>query len=142
MPVTRVARQPSWLLSRANARAQALLQSAFADTGLRPVHYRTLAGVDEHGPLSQADLGRHTGLDRKDVALTLDLLTERGLVERSPDPTDARRNVVTLTDAGAALLPALDRLLAQVQREVLAPLSADERRTLTRLLARLGAEQP
>lgn len=137
MPVARVVHQPTWLLGRANARAQSLLVAAFARHDLRPLHYRTLAALHEHGEMSQADLGRHLELDRKDVAVTLDQLAERELVERRPDPADGRRNVVALTTAGRRAMPRLDRTLAKVQEEVLAPLTERERRTLLGLLDRL-----
>lgn len=136
--VRRVSVLPTWLLSRANARAQRLLQDAFAERALRPVHYRMLAALDEHGDLSQAELGRHLALDRKDVAVALDDLAERGLLRRRPDPADGRRNLVVLGDAGWALLPDLDLILARVQDDVLAPLSERQRATLVALLARLA----
>jgi len=43
--------------------------AAFAEFALRPVHYRLMAALEEHGDLSQVALGRHLGLDRKDVAV-------------------------------------------------------------------------
>ncbi|MEQ6902114.1 MarR family transcriptional regulator [Nocardioides sp. YIM 152588] len=136
MPL-RLADAPSWLLSRAHLRAQRLLSDGFAEHDLRPAHYRALAALAEGG-LSQAELGRRLMLDRKDVTLAVDHLAERGLVDRSADPADRRRNVVTLTDAGRALLPRLEHTLESVQREVLAPLTEEEARTLTHLLRRLA----
>jgi DNA-binding MarR family transcriptional regulator len=50
------------------------------------------------------------------------------------DPADRRRNVVTMTAAGAARLEHLDRVLAGVQDELLAQLAPAERAELTRLL--------
>lgn len=137
MPVTRVASASTWLLSRANSRAQRLLAEGFAAFGLRPLHYRALAALAEYGQLSQAELGRHLGLDRKDVALTVDALADRDLVDRAADPTDRRRNIVTLTDKGSDLVPQLDRTLEAVQEHVLAPLSAAEVRQLRAMLAKL-----
>ncbi|MDH2414233.1 MarR family transcriptional regulator [Nocardioides sp. CER19] len=142
MPVSRVVQQPTWLLSRANARAQGLLYTAFAEEGLRPVHYRALAALDEHGEMSQAELGRQLGLDRKDVTVALDHLADWRLVRRRPDPADGRRNVVTLTTSGRELLPRLDSLLGDVQEQVLGPLSADQRALLVSLLARLDDTSP
>lgn len=138
MPLDRVAGQPTWLLSRANARAQAILQTAFDDAGVRGYHYRLMAALAQYGPLSQADLGRNTGIDPKDVVHALNELEERGLVARTPDPADRRRNVVTLAAEGRAELVRLDGVLARVQAEVVATLTARERETLLRLLAKLG----
>jgi MarR family transcriptional regulator, lower aerobic nicotinate degradation pathway regulator len=133
----RVAGKPTWLLSRANARSQALMTDAFAAEGVRGYHFRLLAALDQYGPASQADLGRHTGLDRSDVVVTLNDLARRGLAEREPDPVDRRRNVITITRRGAVTLERLDAVLDAVQDAVLAPLTPNERRTLVRLLAKL-----
>jgi DNA-binding MarR family transcriptional regulator len=133
----RVAGRPTWLLSRANARSQRLLGDAFAAEGVRGYHFRLLAALDQYGAASQADLGRFTGIDRSDVVATLNDLVVRGFAERRPDPTDRRRNVVTLTRRGASTLERLDAVLDDVQEAMLEPLTANERRTLVRLLAKL-----
>ena len=65
-------------------------------------------------------------------------LEKRGLVSRTPDRADARRNVVALTDAGGAELVRLDGIVAGVQDEVLAPLTGAERRQLRQLFGKLG----
>lgn len=133
---------PTWLLSRANARAQGMLVSAFADAGFRGYAYRLMAALAEQGALSQAELGRETGSDRKDVAVAVGELESRALVGREPDPTDARRKVVSLTAAGAVELDRLDGVVSEVQERVLAPLSADERAVLVGLLRRLDPGPP
>ena len=137
-PLTRVADRPTWLLSRANVRAQNLLRDAFAAEGVRGYDFRVLAALDEYGPASQAELGRRTGIDRSDVVATLNDLLESRFVRRKPDPDDRRRNIVTITTRGTAALERLDAMLDDVQDAVLAPLTTTERRTLLRLLAKLG----
>ncbi len=136
----RVADRPTWLLSRANLRAQGLLAEAFTAAGVRGYHFRLLAALEQHGPCSQADLGRATGIDRSDVVAALDELDGWGLTRREPDPTDRRRNVVTSTEAGATRLQELDVVLDDVQDAVLEPLSPAERVTLLRLLRKLTPE--
>jgi len=137
MPLDRVAGRPTWLLSRANLRAQALLADTFAAEGLRGYHFRLLAALDQYGPSSQADLGRNTGIDRSDVVAALNELVDGGLARRQPDPADARRNVVTITKRGRSTLERLDGALDGVQEEMLESLSPSERTTLVRLLAKL-----
>jgi MarR family transcriptional regulator, lower aerobic nicotinate degradation pathway regulator len=134
---TRIAGKPTWLISEVSRLAHQLLTGKLATVGSRGYHARLLAALDEFGPLSQASLGRHTSLDPSDVVAALNELTARGFVSRFPDPADARRNIVTLTAAGSEHLKVLDRLLGEVQDELLAPLSAPERAELTRLLGRL-----
>ena len=133
----RVAGRPTWLLSRANARSQSLLSDAFAAEGVRGYHFRMLAALDQYGSSSQADLGRHTGIDRSDVVATLNDLVASGLVQREADPVDRRRNVITITKRGAGALERLDAALDDVQDALLDPLTPNERRTFVRLLAKL-----
>ena len=129
--------KPSWLISEVSRLAHPLLAGQLAIAGSRGYHYRLLAALAEFGPASQASLGRHTGLDRSDVAAAVIELAARGLVQRAPDPADRRRNVISITPAGTAHLRRLDELLADVQDELLAPLSLAERQQLIRLLNRI-----
>jgi len=129
--------RPSWLLTQTAAHAQRLVFEGFSSVQARGYHYRLLATLQEHGPASQADLGRRSGIHLSDMVAAINELAERGLVERAPDPADRRRNVISLTTAGKRQLRRLDKRLAETQEELLAPLSPDERRQLTELLAKL-----
>lgn len=133
----RLMAKPSWLISETSRHAHRLLTDRLASVGARGYHYRLLAALDEFGPDSQARLGRRSGMDRSDVVTTINELAERGFVKRSPDPADGRRNIITITPAGAAQLERLDQILTGVQDELLAPLSPAERRELARLLTRV-----
>ncbi len=133
----RLTDKPTWLISQISTHAHRLLTEGLAAAGARGYHYRLLAALQEFGPASQANLGRRTCMDRSDVVAALNDLAGRGQVRRAPDPADHRRNIITITPAGTLHLQRLDGLLADVQDELLAPLSPDQRTTLTRLLSRL-----
>ena len=132
--------RPTWLISRACARATGLLQEGFAQggDGLRGYHYRLLAALDEQGPASQAALGRGTGIDRSDVTAALVDLEERGLVRRDVNQEDRRRNIVSITAAGVQRLEALETVVDEVQERLLAPLSESERRQFVALMRRIA----
>jgi MarR family transcriptional regulator, lower aerobic nicotinate degradation pathway regulator len=131
--------RPSWLISRAYARASGLLNEAFEANaaGLRSYHYRLLAALDEWGPASQADLGRSTGIDRSDVTAALTELETRGLIERTVDPDHKRRNIVSITDAGTEQLVILDQVITDVQDQLLAPLTPAQRRQFVIIMHRM-----
>ncbi|MQY08936.1 MarR family winged helix-turn-helix transcriptional regulator [Actinomadura macrotermitis] len=133
----RLRAMPSWLLGQLSVHAHRMLSEGLAAAGARGHHYRLLAALEEFGPASQAALGRRTGIDRSDVVAALNDLAGQGFVERSPDPEDRRRNVITITPAGLEAFGRLDEVLAGVQEELLAPLPAADRDQLTRLLGRL-----
>jgi MarR family transcriptional regulator, lower aerobic nicotinate degradation pathway regulator len=80
-------------------------------------------------------------MNRSDVVAAVNELVEQGLAERTGDPADRRRNIVTMTAAGAARLQRLDAVLAGVQDELLAPLSPAERAEFARLLTRILAHE-
>src|SRR5262249_9477228 len=82
--------------------AHRLLTEKLATAGSRGYHYRLLAALQEFGPASQAMLGRRTAMDRSDVVAAVNELADRGLADRSPDPADRRRNVITITPARTA----------------------------------------
>ncbi|MET8250802.1 MarR family winged helix-turn-helix transcriptional regulator [Micromonospora sp. NPDC005197] len=128
---------PSWLLNQAATHAGRLISAGFAAHDLRGYHYRLLAALAESGPASQADLGRRCAIDGSDVVAAVNDLTGRGLVVRAPDPADRRRNVISLTEAGADEAHRMADTVARVQDDLLAPLSSAERDQLTRLLTRL-----
>jgi MarR family transcriptional regulator, lower aerobic nicotinate degradation pathway regulator len=137
---SRIRDRPTWLISRVYARSHGLLNDGFAasDTGLRSYHYRLLAALEESGPIGQADLGRSSNIDRSDVVTWLGELEQRGLIERTVNPDNRRRNIVSITRAGSRQLRALDKVLDDIQERVVAPLSPSERRQLTKLLRKVA----
>jgi MarR family transcriptional regulator, lower aerobic nicotinate degradation pathway regulator len=135
----RVRTKPSWLLNQAALPANRLLAEALSTADARRHHYVLLAVLDEAGPISQAELGRRSNIDRSDIVGDINELSERHLVERVPDHTDRRRNLVTLTASGRRHLRKLDKLLAEVQDDLLVPLTPDERELLVDLLSRVVA---
>lgn len=134
----RLRSQASWLINQNSITAHQLVAGLLASAGAHRYHYSILAALDEFGPGSQVTLGRQCGLDRSDVAAAVTDLAGRRLVERTADPLDRRRNIVRITPAGLRYLHTLDQIIATAQDELLAPLSADERRQLVRLLTQMA----
>ncbi|NBE81948.1 MarR family winged helix-turn-helix transcriptional regulator [Micromonospora rubida] len=128
---------PTRLLSLAAIHSDRRVNEELARVDARKWHYAVLAALDEAGPASQAELSSRTRIYRSDLVAVLNELADRELVDRAPDPADRRRNVVTLTGPGRRQLRKLDGLLADVEDEVLAPLTPPEREELTRLLTTL-----
>ncbi|GLH96582.1 MarR family winged helix-turn-helix transcriptional regulator [Phytohabitans aurantiacus] len=128
---------PSWLLTQTAIHAHRLVADGFSSVGARGYHYRLLATLEHLGPASQAALGRRSGIHLSDMVATVNELTDRKLVERVPDPSDRRRNIISLTAAGKRQLRRLEKQLADTQEALLAPLSPEERHLLTELLSKV-----
>ena len=99
--------------------------------------FAVLAALEEYGPLSQADLGRHLGLDRNDVSGIVTRLASSLHVDRQADPASRRRNVVTLTASGQRYLDEIQRHADAAQDELLVGLNPAERKRLNDLLAKV-----
>jgi DNA-binding MarR family transcriptional regulator len=134
---------PPWnagfALSRLGAQVRLAFAEALAPDGVRPAHYGVLACLSARGPLSQRDLAAATGIDSGDLVGFLDELASRGLALRSPDPTDRRRHMVSVTPEGRELARELERVAADVNTTFFATLNDDERHALEATLARLWA---
>ncbi|MEV0265493.1 MarR family winged helix-turn-helix transcriptional regulator [Streptomyces sp. NPDC050617] len=135
--LARIQALPSWLLNRAAARGRRLVSEALAQDGLRMPHHAVLSAVADLGPVAQAELGRSTGFDPKDMVGFLNDLEAAGLITRAPDPKDRRKNAIAITPAGRRRLIRLARLGDEANEALLAPLSVTERELLLALLARV-----
>ncbi|MFF0575594.1 MarR family winged helix-turn-helix transcriptional regulator [Streptosporangium saharense] len=135
----RLTAKPSWLITQLAVHAHRLASDGFGEMGARGYHYRVLVALEQFGVASQAELGRRCNMDRSDIVATINELAGQGLVERTPDPDDRRRNLVTITTAGERHLRRLEQTLDRVQEDLLAPLTSEDRQTLTRLLTQLLA---
>ncbi|MGW6279000.1 MarR family winged helix-turn-helix transcriptional regulator [Kribbella sp. NPDC055071] len=130
---------PSWLLTQSAAQASRIVSETFAAGRARGYHFRLLATLVEFGPESQAALGRRSCIDRSDVVAALNELVAEGYVERTPDPDDGRRNIITITASGRRQYKRLTALVTKAQDEIFGPLSPADRARLTTLLGRLLA---
>lgn len=135
----RLSSKASYLTTQLTRHVQRIVGEAFADAGARGYHYRLLAALAEFGPMSQAELGRRVDVDRSDVVAAVNELAAAGQVERSPDPADGRRNVISLTAPGRRQLRRLDSALDRAQERFLAPLPAADRQRYMDLLTTLLA---
>ncbi|WP_406284992.1 MarR family winged helix-turn-helix transcriptional regulator [Embleya sp. NBC_00896] len=130
-------KRASRLLAQLSTQSDRLVTEGLARLDARKWHYAVLASLQEYGPGSQATLSRRTGIYRSDMVGVLNDLAERDLVERTPDPNDRRRNVITITGQGNGHLVLLDQALDDLHEELLAPLAPTERDRFVQLLTRL-----
>jgi DNA-binding MarR family transcriptional regulator len=76
-------------------------------------------------------------IDPKDMVAVLNDLQAEGLVTRTPDLTDRRKNAIVITAAGEELRRRLEALVDRANDALLAPLAPEGRAHLSALLARI-----
>jgi MarR family transcriptional regulator, lower aerobic nicotinate degradation pathway regulator len=143
--------QPSYLASQVSKYGRRLLESALTEDDLALIDHGILTALNDFGACSQQLLADSLDFDKSVLVRRVDRLQRRGLVTRSQDPSDRRRNQVTLTRRGKALIDRLRPIAQRSQEGFLGALTAAERETLISLLsrvlaandaARLNAERP
>lgn len=90
------------------------------------------------GAITTADLARAEGVRPQSMGLTVAALDELGLVTKEPDPADARRTLVALTEAGVETrASARDRRAGALAARLDARLTLDELACIDRALTLL-----
>ena len=107
-----------------------------ARLGLHVGQDMVLVELWQHDGLRGGDLASRLGVEPPTVTKMLQRLEGLGLVERRPDPADARSFRVYLTEKGRALEGPVARCWEHAEEKTLAGLDVGERETLRRLLAK------
>ena len=132
-PVTEFAGQLFFRLWRAtHTRSADVLETV----GLTPALFALLNVIGAREGAIQQELGSAMGIDRSTMVSLIDQLESAGLAKRRPSATDRRAREIAITPKGRRLLQRARRMISQVEDEVLAGLTAEERRDLETLLRR------
>lgn len=116
------------------------LDAAFAEIGLSAARQGVLDELARaDGPLALGDIAARQSCVRSNVTQLVDRLEAEGLVRRVPDPTDRRSVRAELTPLGQQRRAAGAQALADAFQEFDDALSKNDRATLSRILAALGA---
>jgi DNA-binding MarR family transcriptional regulator len=102
--------------------------------GMRLKQFAGLSTLRDLGSMPQSTLGEQMHVDPNNLVLLLNDAEANGWVERRRDPKDRRRHIVVITDSGRTALARAEEAIEDVEDQVLGPLSAEERKTLRRLL--------
>ncbi|MFI0986105.1 MarR family winged helix-turn-helix transcriptional regulator [Streptomyces exfoliatus] len=102
-----------------------------------------LGALDRHGAMTTSDLAADQQVRPQSMARAVGLLMEQDLITRRAHPTDGRKSLVELSDAGRAALEAeRGRRVGWLARAIEAELTDEERALLAQsaaLLERLAS---
>ena len=119
---------------RAFTRALAVVASP---SGLTTAEFRLLRTLGESGGATQAELAAQAAMDRPYVSALVRNMSARGLLEPRRNATDRRRTDIMLTAAGNALLAAVSKRLAEVNREAVHGVDSAELAVFLAVMARV-----
>lgn len=115
------------------------IAEAYGDRfGLAITEWRILAVLGRFPGMSAVGVAERSAMDKVAVSRAVARLLERGLLHRETHGDDRRRSVLELSDAGRKVYSEVAPLALSYERELLAPLSEEERLQFSRMLERLG----
>lgn len=101
--------------------------------------WRTIAVLGQHGAMSANSVIVQTTMDKVRVSRAVAKLLKAAYITRDADPQDRRRAILALTPKGAEIFQQIVPLVQDVEAEILAILSAEDRAGLDRALVRIEA---
>jgi DNA-binding MarR family transcriptional regulator len=107
--------------------------------GLSIPEWRLIAVLARYPELSAVEVAERTAMDKVAVSRAVTRLLARRRITRAYDKGDRRRSILRLSAGGEAVYRKVAPLALRYEEELLAALSALERRTLDELLGRLTA---
>jgi DNA-binding MarR family transcriptional regulator len=133
-----------YLLYKAGALARQRWTAMLTRLNVSPGQYGALMALGEAGRLGQHRLAELIGVDPRNAVPIVDARAEQGLVSREVDPSDRRRRVLQLTAGGRAVAGNLASVAAEIETDLLRPLTRDEQASLRRMLFALldAAKEP
>ena len=131
----------AFLLTQIGALVSLEFGERIAKFDLVPQHAGIVRMLRIDPGLSQRALAERMGMLPSRLVALVDVLEEKGLVERRQDPDDRRTHALHLTEMGWEVAQTISRIGMEVDSEVCAALSTEEKAQLTGFLARIADQQ-
>jgi DNA-binding MarR family transcriptional regulator len=121
-----------------------LVSDAIADTykalfGLSIPEWRLVALIAEREGITQQEIGSLSRMDKVTVSRAAIALTDRGLIERQPNPADKRSQLLALSEAGRDLYAAVAPKALEMEHAVFGRFSQTELEAFAAMLRRIDA---
>ncbi len=126
-----------FLLARSAGRVREMAEEALTPLGILPRHYGVISAIRHAGHITQQSVGKMLNIDRTTMVWLVDELERKGLVSRGVHPRDRRCHLLCLNPSGHRLFQEAVRRMEQREKELLTPLTAEERDELRRILTKL-----
>ena len=129
------------VLWKAASAVQAYAEKSIAALEMCGSDFAVLEAVLHKGPLPVNEIGKKVLLTSGSITVAVDRLETKGLVERRAHGSDRRARIVHLTKEGRKLIKhAFTDHATDLERLASASLTRTERKTLIRLLKKIGYE--
>ncbi|WP_232425322.1 MarR family winged helix-turn-helix transcriptional regulator [Pseudofrankia inefficax] len=119
--------RPSFVLLRLAALSRQHCADQLSSVGISQHQHGILCCLQEYGPACQRDIAARLSIDSGDLVAFVDGLQKDELITRQRDERDRRRQILSLTPAGARMLRHIEDLLDASEPGPLEVLPEDQR---------------
>ena len=118
--------------NRFHTRLVGALDEGLLKSDFSLVQVRLMYELNHNDNLAAADLMEILKLDRGYLSRLIASLEDKNLIQKTPDPKNGKRLVLSLTEEGKRVEDGLEELSSNQVEDILAPLSETQRRQLIR----------
>jgi len=129
-----MSRNISFLMHDIARRSRYWFDARARSRGITRAQWRVLIMLSRIDGCTQSELAERLDVERITLCRMVDRLAEAGFVERRADPSDRRVWRLHLTERAMPLVGELEAIAHEMEENMLAPLSAEQRLVLTDLL--------
>jgi homoprotocatechuate degradation regulator HpaR len=129
-------------LLRARERVMGPIREMLSGVGITEQQWRVLRVLQETGPQEPTRIAERACLLLPSLTRILQKLEEKGLIDRSRDLDDKRKQIVQITDAGAELIEANLATSIALLEETRKQMGSDQYEALLDLLNQLDKTEP
>lgn len=133
---------PGHAIRRLNQMSTQVFATRMQEKGfdLTPVQFAALDAIRATPGLDQASIAAKIAYDRATIGGVIERLLQKGYVARVVSEKDRRARVITLTEEGEHAYLRILPVVAELQKDILANLTAEERKVFLSLASKaLGA---
>ncbi|MCX4091362.1 MarR family winged helix-turn-helix transcriptional regulator [Nocardia sp. alder85J] len=116
-----------YLVKRLELATRAQLDAVLRPSGVTALQYTALTVLKRQRTMSAADLARASFVRAQSTSDLVSALERRGLIQRSADPANRRRLLISLTAAGHAFLAQYNPMVEELEERMLAGFDAADR---------------
>ncbi len=120
---------------------RSMVEEKLSDLEVHSSQHHMLAIIAENKSICQKDIAQKLDISSAAVAVTLNKLEGAGYISRSQSFDDARKNHITITDSGVALLKKTKQIFDAMDAEMFEDVTDEEIEQMTAILSKLSAKQ-
>jgi MarR family transcriptional regulator for hemolysin len=128
-------------LSLLTRRCRQIIDHEFHDAGLTEATWRPLLHLHILGSQSkQKDLASSVGIEGATLVRLLDTLVDKGLIQRTEDSSDRRKNLISLTPKGQSTVDRLRKIITPLQEQLLSDFTDNDIAVIGKFISTLESK--